>query len=157
MKGRTSAARALAATAASTTRSTRRLIASFYVRRLHRARSDPSPQPLVHLFVKDAGVLGVEDPLVFLGPDQKAAGDAEALQERPHFQGVVERDAVVLLADGEEHRGLELVGVAGRILGAPDLVLLPYRAASDHLAMEDDVGGRPLRLEVHEAGVADQG
>lgn len=62
-----------------------------------------------------------------------------------------------MLADAQQDGGVEVFRVADRVLFLPDLAVLPQGAARFDLAMINPVARAPLRFEIDQAGVRDQG
>src|SRR5437763_12410176 len=127
-----------------------------WVRRSSRARLfHPALHPALNLLVEVTAVLGVEDPVILVRPDQQARRYLHPLQRRPLHQRLVHRNAEVVLSDAQHLRRLVVAGVRDGALIAPHLAVAPRRAEVRQLAMIDPVRGAPLALETRLAGVAD--
>src|SRR5215475_9006025 len=109
----------------------------------------------MHFLVEVPAVLGLQDPVPGIRPDEQLARHLHALQSAPVLERVADRYAIVALADAEQDRRLPVRGVVDRALLAPDRVAFPGRSAVGELAAVVEVALAPLRSQINFAGMAD--
>src|SRR5437762_10057033 len=118
--------------------------------------AEPARDPRLHLAIEKPAVLPAQNPVVLVGPDDEAAGKLLALQRGPELERVVHRHAEIALADRYQHRRVQIRRPPHRALRAPKRMIFPRRPTDVALAVVVEIAGRPLRLEVPLAGVADE-
>ena len=117
----------------------------------------PALQPAVDFAIPEDGVLGFEDPVVFVGEIDEAAGDAQPLEGGVKLEALGDGDAVVEFAVDHEGGGLEVRGVGHRVLRVVGGRFFPRRTAGGVVEPVDGGVGGELGIEVGDTGVADDG
>src|SRR5437762_11938124 len=122
-----------------------------------RRGAEPAREPRRHFLIEEPAVLALQNPVVFLRPDDEPGGNLLALERGPEFERVVHRHAKIALTHRHEHGRVQVRGAAHRALCPPDRMVLPRRPADVALAIVVEVARGPLAFEVPLARMAHQG